>query len=211
MSPKPPFESAQYLGNLPRNWEKAFGYNVQSPARWIAAWWQPAGDEAMLDDGRISGDANWPICLDLVDRRLGKEITQATTNISRGRWVLGSSDSEATHCLLCDLERRHVFIAPIGRAHQFLIEQHKDYQNAQPLLEVDPEEFAERIRCGYAEETERRRKLALALCRGCMYGYVPADNGYDPCPQCDGEHSRWMSPDKARELSGQWDVIWPGL
>ena len=116
LSPKPPIPTAQYVGQLPRHWELAFGYRIEPPARWIAAYWTPASDEAMCDDGKTSFDANWAIYQDLVDRwlRLPRPVSR----------TLGNSDEYATHCLLIDLRDRHVFVAPLSDAERFLHCQH---------------------------------------------------------------------------------------
>jgi hypothetical protein len=53
-----PIPEARHVGALPRNWEHAVGYDLDEPARWLAAWWEPASDEAMYDDGRLSGTGN---------------------------------------------------------------------------------------------------------------------------------------------------------
>ena len=42
---------------VPPNLEEALGYDGK--ARYVAFYWEPAGDEAMFDDGRISTEADW--------------------------------------------------------------------------------------------------------------------------------------------------------
>jgi hypothetical protein len=47
-------KTANLVGTLPRNWERALGYD--GDARCVAFYWTPAGDDAMYDDGP------WPPC-----------------------------------------------------------------------------------------------------------------------------------------------------
>ena len=46
-------KTADLVGVLPRNWERAFGYDGE--ARYVAFYWTPVGDEAMYDDGQVVG------------------------------------------------------------------------------------------------------------------------------------------------------------
>ncbi|MBI1925534.1 hypothetical protein HYR99_14935 [Candidatus Poribacteria bacterium] len=201
MNPTPPFESARYVGSLPRNWELAYGYRIERPARWIAAYWQPAGDEAMVDDGRTSFDANWSVYLDLVSRRLRLPLLVSRT--------LGNSDEYATHCLLIDLKDRHIFVAPLSDTERFLHHQH-DWTPKHDLPDISTEVVMRAIREAFDQEMERRARMATVICRKCLHGYLlAADWGYDPCPQCHGDNVRLVPPDQAEDLDGEWDIIYP--
>jgi hypothetical protein len=79
---------------LPRNWVRAFGYDGE--ARYVAFYRTPVGDEAMYDDGQVSGDGNWQLFLTL--RHQHPELDQ--------RYNVGDSDAEADHWLLLDRETR---------------------------------------------------------------------------------------------------------
>jgi len=50
---------------VPPQLETALGY--EGDARFVAFYWEPAGDEAMYDDGRISGTGCWTGYLAYVD------------------------------------------------------------------------------------------------------------------------------------------------
>jgi hypothetical protein len=54
---------------------------------------------------------------------------------------LGSSDSEATHCLILDREKVELLIAPVKGAHVFLTEQWPP----EPPLRMSQEEYAAKI------------------------------------------------------------------
>jgi hypothetical protein len=100
---------------LPRSFERALGYPGGS--RWVAFYWEPCGDEAMYDDGLCSGDGNW------------WGFRRFIEHPSVAPWLtgcdLGSSDSEASHYLLCDLDSRDVFIGEKGEVRSFLLEEVK--------------------------------------------------------------------------------------
>ena len=185
--PQPPIPSAAYVAPLPKNWEKAFGY--EGEARWLAVWWTPAGDEAMYDDGLISGDGYWVFYLDLVDQRIAIPLAHALASHPRGRYALGSSDEEATHCLLLDLEQRRVFVAPLEDALKFVRAQRQEEISQMPAL--SPEEWMRLLEVA-AQEVQMNVPTAFSVCTGgCMYGWVPDAKGYEPCPVCGG---RWLIP-----------------
>jgi hypothetical protein len=206
-----PFPDALLVGQLPTRWELAFGYRPDHPLRWLAAYWEPAGDEAVMDDGQLSGTANWPLFLDLVDRRLAAPIAAALAAVPRGRWALGSSETQATHCLLCDLHERQVFVAPLPDARRFL---HEQIISSLPHLEMPGDASATEQLARFAEawqaEQARRAIQALLICRRCQYGFVPTEEGYDPCPQCRGESTRWVDREEVATVDGaSWTVILP--
>lgn len=102
---------------LPRSFEEALGY--PRGFRWVAFYWEPCGDEAMFDDGICSGDGNW------------WGFLQFVRHPSVVPWLsycdLGSSDSEAKHWLLCDLESREVYVGERGEVRSFLVDEVKKY------------------------------------------------------------------------------------
>lgn len=71
---------------------EAIGY--PGPARYVAFYWTPCGDEIMYSDGRLSTDGHWHAWL-LFTRHKGVAPHIAPYN-------LGSSDEEATYWLLVD-------------------------------------------------------------------------------------------------------------
>jgi hypothetical protein len=214
-TPQPPIPEATFAGPLPRNWELAYGYRREDPRRWLSAYWQPAGDEARMDDGEMDCDGNWVYFLHLVDGSLRLEIVAALGS-PRGRYALGSSDNPPTHCLLCDLQERHVYVAPIAAAERFLIEQVAQERGesatlAPTLSEEEWQAFLQTIYTEVAATREERASMALAICHACLHGYVEAEDGYDPCPTCQGENTRWVSVEEAEQLNRRGDVaiVWP--
>lgn len=100
---------------LPKSFEEALGY--PGHLKWAAFYWEPCGDEAMYDDGYISGDGNWWGFLEFVRH---PSVAPWSAN-----YDLGSSDSEAIHWLLCDLESREVYVGEYKEVRHFLIEEVK--------------------------------------------------------------------------------------
>jgi len=95
---------------LPESFEAALGY--QGELRWVAFYWEPCGDEAMYDDGFCSGDGNWFGFLKFVEHpRVSPWLSD---------YELGSSDFEAKHWLLCDLESREVYVGEKEEVKSFL-------------------------------------------------------------------------------------------
>jgi len=101
---------------LPQSFKDALGY--PGHLKWVAFYWEPCGDEAMYDDGYISGDGNWWGFLSFVKHS------------SVAPWLadynLGSSDSEAKHWLLCNLESREVYVGECKEVREFLVEEVKN-------------------------------------------------------------------------------------
>jgi hypothetical protein len=183
-SPIPP--EATYIGSLPRNWEQAFGYDGQ--ARWLAVYWQPVGDEAVCDDGRVAGDGAWWIFSDLVDHALVGPLIQVLPR-SLGLAALGSSDAEATHCLLLDLQERQVYVSPIDLGLRFV---HNQWPPERPL---SPDELDALFQALADLASEAPQETTFRICQSCFHGWLKADDGgYDPCPQCGG---RWLIPEGA--------------
>lgn len=108
---------ARYVGRLPVNWDRAFGY--RGSARYIGAWWEPAGDEARYNDGIVAADGDWRVFQRLVDGPLIIGIWRALRS-EGGRFALGSSEEPATHMLIVDRWGRRVFVLPKRAAQRFL-------------------------------------------------------------------------------------------
>jgi len=95
---------------IPRSFEDALGY--PRGFRWVAFFWEPCGDEAMFDDGYCSADGNWEGFLKFVRH---KKVAPWLEDYN-----LGSSEDEAAHWLLCDLESRDVFVGEKAEVRAFL-------------------------------------------------------------------------------------------
>ena len=119
---------------LPQSFEEALGY--PRGFKWVAFYWEPCGDEAMFNDGFCSADGNWWGYQAFVDHP------------SVAPWLspydLGSSDGEAKHWLLCDLETRAVYIGEKELVRAFLSDEVKKYVPEPPKsVEYSPEEITE--------------------------------------------------------------------
>ncbi len=90
--------------------EEAIGYT--GDAQWVAFYWTPAGDEAMYDDGRISGDGYWDAYLTFTRHsRVAPHLAG---------YNLGSSDFEADDYLLLNRATRMLYVAPRDEARTVL-------------------------------------------------------------------------------------------
>ena len=140
---------------VPPRTEGALGYD--GDARYVAFYWQPAGDEVMYDDGQVSADGDWWAWIDFVNHpavyhhllwpcpqchgvgttnQLENETCTVCDGAGRLPLNLGNSDEEATHWLILDRQERKFYVAPIATARRFLQEQWP------PPPELTPEEQA---------------------------------------------------------------------
>lgn len=122
---------------LPWSFEDALGY--PRAFRWVAFFWEPCGDEAMFDDGYCSTDGNpWGFLQFIRHPSVMPWLTDCD---------LGSSEDEATHWLLCDLESRDVFVGERAEVKNFLVNEVKKYvpegAPANSRVEIPPEEMEE--------------------------------------------------------------------
>jgi hypothetical protein len=82
--------------------ERALGY--AGSATWVSFYWEPAGDEAMYDDGRAAGTGQWDAFLLYTRHRTVAPHLEG--------YDLGSSDAPAHHRLVLNRETRALFVAP---------------------------------------------------------------------------------------------------
>lgn len=87
--------------------ENALGY--QGEARWMATYWEPGGDEAMVSDGQISMTGEWEGFL---------EYTRRCPELREHE--LGNSDEVAQEWLVIDREERKAYVAPSREAEKLL-------------------------------------------------------------------------------------------
>ena len=125
--------------------ERAVGYQNQRNARYLALWWEPCGDEAMVSDGYITFTGHWPGYLVFVQHSL---IAPALANYN-----LGSSEDFATHRLLIDLESRQAYIVLQAEAERILAAQW-DHQLRNPPATL----FMEDLEALLREWTEIRQE-----------------------------------------------------
>lgn len=131
---------------LPWSFEDALGY--PRAFRWVAFFWEPCGDEAIFDDGYCSTDGNpWGFL---------RFISHPNVKPLLSGFHLGSSDSEAIHWLLCDLEGRDVFVGEKVEVKAFLVNEVRKYVPEERLpvnsrVEISPEEM-EKLLTGIREQ-----------------------------------------------------------
>jgi len=103
----------------PPQLEQAAGYH--GSARFFVLHWSPSGDEAEYNDGRMSGTGDWSGYLAFVNFPVVEfHINNAAEEMGADRWCLGTSETEATHCLVVDRETRSVHLAKLLDACLFL-------------------------------------------------------------------------------------------
>ena len=95
--------------------EQAVGYRNYRSARYLALWWEPCGDEAMVSDGLVTFTGLWPGYLAYVQHRAVHPQVAA--------YNLGSSEDPAEYRLVIDLNERLAFIAPCREAERLVTSQ----------------------------------------------------------------------------------------
>lgn len=108
--------------------ERALGYTGE--ARFMATWWQPEGDDAMVSDGLTTATGQWQGYLAFVDHE--------AVHLHLMDYELGSSERPARHWLVIDRQERRAWIGKNGDARAFLQAQWPE--NHRPL---SPEEMQE--------------------------------------------------------------------
>jgi hypothetical protein len=95
--------------------EQAVGYRNERHARFLALWWEPCGDEAMVSDGFVTFTGHWPGYLAYVQHR--------AVHPQLAAYNLGSSEESAEYHLIIDLQKRQAYIAPWKKAESILASQ----------------------------------------------------------------------------------------
>lgn len=95
--------------------EQAMGYRNYRNARFLALWWEPCGDEAMVSDGLVTFTGLWPGYLAYVQHR--------AVHSQLAGYNLGSSEDPAEYRLIFDLEERRAYIATCRETENFLTSQ----------------------------------------------------------------------------------------
>lgn len=95
--------------------EHAVGYTNDCAARYLALWWEPCGDEAMVSDGFVTFTGHWPGYLAYVQhRKVFPHLADCP---------LGSSEEPAQMKLVIDLRERQAMVALAREADRFLAAQ----------------------------------------------------------------------------------------
>ena len=88
--------------------EQAVGYTNTRGAHYLALWWEPAGDEAMVSDGLVTFTGNWAGYLAFIHHKFIYHHLAI--------YNLGSSDDPAEYRLVIDLLERKAYIAKCKEA-----------------------------------------------------------------------------------------------
>lgn len=110
---------------VPPTLEQALGYTGH--ARLVSFHWEPVGDEAMYDDGVLSGDAAWPAYLSYVQHPKVEPALRA--------YNLGSSECEARDFLVLDRVERKLYVLPARQARELLHQQWLTRPDAPPTVD----------------------------------------------------------------------------
>jgi len=190
------------LCSIPRNLHRAIGYD--GPARWLALWWEPAGDELAWSDGASTFvGANWIVAQPWLRGPVAVDLA----HYGMDSWCYGSSDTVPTHRLILDLANQEAYIAPVDQARAWIesqapppyripelmelsLEEAQDFDNIRKAME----DYGKRLR---EESTLMAQDLAeMQLCPArCAHGWErhPEDSGWDPCETCKGHG--WLGRD----------------
>ena len=109
---------------LPPKADRRFGY--PGNARFVGFYWEPAGDEAAYDDGRLTGTGNSTLLL--------AYRTHPAVCRHLGAYRLGNSETQSEDWLILDRESGTLRVAPREEAGGFLASQ----QPTGPWTEIDP-------------------------------------------------------------------------
>ncbi len=115
--------------------ERAVGYQNTRKARFLALWWEPAGDEAMVSDGFVTFTGDWPGYLAYVQHK--------SVYPHLALYNLGSSDEPAEYHLLVDLLERKAYIAKSREAEKALAQQWGQGSTQDEPAVTSMEEFEE--------------------------------------------------------------------
>ena len=170
-------KTADLVGVLPRNWERAFGYD--GDARYVAFYWTPVGDEAVYDDGQVAGDGNWRLYLTL--RYQHPELDR--------RYNVGYSDLAADHWLLLDRETHDLVVMPRAEAEARLRQQWTSLDANAKLTSFESDVIREAVQ--QALDNVESAMQHIGPCDTCFYSIAPGwlradDGGFDSCPACLG-------------------------
>ncbi len=133
--------------------EKALGYDGE--ARYFATWWEPAGDEARIGDGRTECDANWYAWLAWARDHTYHALLLAP-------YKLGNSDERADCAIVIDRQERESFVGKLHDVVEFLKAQWPIIQEDiamqerwAAMTEAERDEFFRRLDAAFREEMSK--------------------------------------------------------
>jgi hypothetical protein len=110
--------------------EQAVGYRNTKNARYLALWWEPCGDEAMVSDGLVTFTGHWPGYLAYVQHR---HVFHHLAGCP-----LGSSEEPARMKLIIDLRERKGMVAMARESDRFLDAQWQPVGPTENTLVLNP-------------------------------------------------------------------------
>lgn len=125
--------------------EQAVGYENTRDARYLALWWEPSGDEAMVSDGFVTFTGHWPGYL--------AYIHHTSVYCFLSPYNLGSLEDPAEYRLMIDLEERTAYIAQSSESEKILSAQWKQEVTQTEPVSISSEELEELIQ-SFLVETE---------------------------------------------------------
>ncbi len=134
-----PLPGLRLAAPIPPQLEAAVEY--RGDARYFAIYWTPAGDEAMVTDGRTTHDGCWFGYQAFVDHPI------MMLALAGQPYDLGSSETDATHWLIIDRNTRTIALAPRPHAEAFLIQQYP----ALPTLQLTRDDWLAAIQAASAQ------------------------------------------------------------
>src|SRR5581483_6855994 len=137
---------------VPPMLEQALGY--EGSATWVSFYWEPAGDEAMYDDGRVSGTGEWDAFLVYTRHRRGAP--------SLAPYNLGSSDAPAHHRLVLQRQTRTLYIAPASEAARHVQAQWPIVSGMAELTAADVERLSQEYQRAIQERLLRPQEDIIA-------------------------------------------------
>lgn len=123
---------------LPPSFEEALGY--KGGRKYVAFYWEPAGDEAMYHDGYCTAECNWWAFVQFV--RHPKVYPWLK------EYNFGNSDEDAIHWMLCDLSDRTLSVGTRVEVETFLLEQIRltEPPSIVATKRLEPEDFQDIIK-----------------------------------------------------------------
>lgn len=150
--------------------EEALGYTPSNPARYVAFYWEPAGDEAMFHDGLFSTDCNWSAYLMWTYIPINERALLP--------YHLGSSETVAKHWLLLDRETRQAYVGtpdqiqPVLHQQWPAVELHEDdivaiyeryLESIDRLKALDSKDLVIQVEARMQRDRQALRRLETSL------------------------------------------------
>src|SRR5262249_18261652 len=138
---------------VPPEVARTFGY--RGDARFVGFYWEPAGDEVVYDDGRLSGTGSSYAFLRYRRHPAVEPLLE--------EYNLGHSDLKATHCLILDRQTGRASVAGRADAYAFLRAQHPAAPELSPQRSGEVRKLIEGLARGWQEFEIDREAIRAAM------------------------------------------------